>query len=207
MPVVTTQGSGDGGGACGPPASLALRRQRLAEIVASKALTVLDAPVRLSSGGRTSVFIDAKRGLSDWRDLRFACCLAVDMLTARGLMFDRVGGPTLGADALAVGIAAVSDTAWFVVRKRRKTHGTARWLEGAHVGPTNKVLLVDDVVTTGRSMSVAIGRVRDTGAEVVAATTVVDRGSTGSALIQGAGVPYLPMLTRGLFAGLGLERH
>ena len=74
-----------------------------------------------------------------------------------GFRFDAVGGPTLGADALAVGIAAVSDTSWFVVRKEPKGHGTKRWIEGARLGPGVKTLLVDDVVTTGRIAPQGLG--------------------------------------------------
>lgn len=85
---------------------------------------------------------------------------------------DAVGGPTMGADALAVGIAVVSDSRWFFVRKEPKGRGTGRWIEGAQVGPGDKVLLVEDVVTTGGSILKTVEVVRDTGAEVVAAATL-----------------------------------
>lgn len=177
-------------------------REELLEILHAKALRALDRPVRLSSGGWSSHFIDGKRGLAAWKDLRVACQAIVEGVTDAGLEFEAVGGPTMGADALAVGIAAVSDTSWFTVRKEPKGHGTKQWIEGAQVGPGCRVLLVDDVVTTGGSMLKALHIVEGTGADVVAAVTLVDRGESARARLRDRGVAYFPMAT---YEDLGME--
>ena len=170
-------------------------RKQLLDILTEKALRALDRPVRLSSGGWSSHFIDGKESLAAWSDLRIACRAILEAVHSAGFRFDAVGGPTLGADALAVGIAAVSDTSWFVVRKEPKGHGTKRWIEGARLGPGVKTLLVDDVVTTGGSLLKALGIVEETGADIVAAVTLVDRGDLARAKLRERGIAYLPMAT------------
>lgn len=151
--------------------------------------------MRLASGAWSSDFIDGKEALAAWRDLRFASEAILEAVTGAGHRFDAVGGPTMGADALAVGIAAVSDSRWFFVRKEPKGRGTGRWIEGAQVGPGDKVLLVEDVVTTGGSILKTVEVVRDTGAEVVAAATLVDRGDLARPQFEDLGVDYFPMAT------------
>ena len=172
-------------------------REQLVELLRAKALRKLDEPVRLASGAWSSDFIDGKEALAAWRDLRFACEAIFETVAAAaaGHRFDAVGGPTMGADALAVGIAVVSDSRWFFVRKEPKGRGTGRWIEGAQVGPGDKVLLVEDVVTTGGSILKALEIVRDTGAEVVAAATLVDRGDLARPRFEELGVSYFPMAT------------
>ena len=177
-------------------------REQLLEIIRTKALRSLDQPVRLSSGGWSSHFIDGKAGLAAWRDLEVACRAMVEAVADAGLRFDAAGGLTLGADALAVGIAAVSNTRWFVVRKEPKGHGTKRRIEGARVGPGVRTLLVDDVVTTGASIIKALDSIEETGAEVVAAVTLVDRSELARPKLEDRGLVYLPMAT---YRDLGID--
>ena len=170
-------------------------RDRLVELLRAKALRRLDEPVRLASGAWSSDFIDGKEALGAWSDLRFASEVIFETAVAAGHRFDAVGGPTMGADALAVGIAVVSDSRWFFVRKEPKGRGTRRWIEGTQVGPGDRVLLVEDVVTTGGSILKALEIVRHTGAEVVAAATLVDRGDLARPRFEDLGVAYFPMAT------------
>ena len=128
-------------------------RRELLEILKARGYRRLDQPIRLASGAMSSDFIDGKEALAEWRHLRLACEAIVEAVAADGHSFDAVGGLTLGADALAVGIAAVSDCRWFFVRKEPKKRGTRRLIEGAQIGPADTVLLVEDVVTTGGSIS------------------------------------------------------
>ena len=86
-----------------------LLQQELLSILQTQGYRKLDAPVRLASGALSSDFIDGKEALAEWRDLRTASEAIVETVTSAGHSFDAVGGLTMGADALAVGIAAVSD--------------------------------------------------------------------------------------------------
>ena len=176
------------------PSTLTFQEQ-LVDLLIEKGLRSLPMPIRLASGAWSSHFIDGKEALAEWRDLRLASLAIVEAVTNAGHNFDAVGGLTLGADALAVGVAAVSDTKWFFVRKEPKGRGTRRRIEGAQISRGDRVLLVDDVVTSGGSMINAFDAIQETGAEVVAAVTLVDRGDSARPLFENLGVSYFPMAT------------
>lgn len=155
----------------------------------------LPDPVELSSGAMSRDFVDGKRALARGADLRLACECMVDALAEAGIEFDAVGGLTMGADQFAHGVALVADTLWFVVRKEPKGRGTNKLVEGAELGPGVRVVVVEDVVSTGASLLRAVDAVRAEGAEVVAVVTLVDRGEACAPELAGRGLPYLPLLT------------
>ncbi len=171
-------------------------RAQLLEVVKAKGLREADQPFKLSSGEMSNHFIDAKRALAEGSDLRLACEAMAEVAAERGVDYDAVGGLTMGADQFAHGLALVAGKRWFVVRKEPKGRGTNQSVEGAVLGPDDRVLLVDDIVTTGGSIQKAYGRVRDeTGAQVVLAMTVVDRGEVARAFFEAEGVAYEPLFT------------
>lgn len=172
-------------------------RSRLLEIVKQRALIQFDQPRELSSGEMSRDFIDAKAGLSIGRHLALACRVMAASVTDAGIEWDSVGGLTMGADQFAHGIVAAlgDDHEWFVVRKQPKGRGTNRLVEGAVLEPGTRVLLVDDIVTTGGSIRQAHRHVMDTGATVVAAVTLVDRSDIASAYFAETDVTYLPVFT------------
>ena len=179
------------------PAPSETPRSRLLEIVERRALLRFDEPRRLSSGEMSNVFVDAKAGLARGGDLALACRVIAQSVEAAGIDFDAVGGLTLGADQFAHGIAAVldGDVEWFVVRKQAKGRGTNQLVEGARLAAGRRVLLVDDIVTTGGSIRQAHERVAETGADIVAAVTLLDRGDVAARFFAEPGVPYLPVFT------------
>jgi orotate phosphoribosyltransferase len=172
-------------------------RERLLEVVRERGLIQFDEPKQLASGEYSRDFIDAKAALSRGRDLRLACAVIADSVAAAGIGFHAVGGLTLGADQFAHGIAAHldDDHEWFVVRKQPKGRGTDQLVEGATLAAGTRVLLVDDIVTTGGSIRLAHERVVATGASVVAAVTLVDRSDIAAGFFAEVGVPYLPVFT------------
>jgi orotate phosphoribosyltransferase len=172
-------------------------RERLIRVVATKGLLELDEPVTLASGDRSRYFVDGKKALAAGDDLRLACEALIELVRGDGIEFDAVGGMTLGADQFSHGIALLSGCEWFVVRKAAKGRGTNRRIEGAVLTPTTRVLLVDDVVTRGGSIQEAYQVVVDeTGAQVVGAVTLADRGTEAAPkFFASLGIPYRPLLT------------
>ena len=168
---------------------------KLLEILRRKGLTELAEPVQLASGNYSRYFIDGKVALGAGDDLRLAAEAINERVTAAGVDFDAVGGLTLGADALGAAIAVVSGANWFIVRKEAKGRGTNRLVEGTRIGEASRVLLIDDIVTTGGSILKAYESVQATGAQVVAAVTLADRGDDARRSFDERGVPYFPMAT------------
>lgn len=183
---------------------------QLLTILQTQALLKLDRPVQLASGKWSYDFIDAKRALTTWKDLRIASEAIFEAVTNATNMtdvtdatntaaatgnFEAVGGPSTGANALAVGIASVSNSRWFFVRKEPKNRGTERVIEGAQIKLGDKVLLIDDVVTTGGSILKAYEVLKRAGAEIVAAVTLVDRSVHASQKFKQLNIRYLPMTT------------
>lgn len=170
-------------------------RQRVIEIVKQRGLIHFEHPVRLASGELSHDFVDGKAALARGEDLATACRAILLELDAAALSFEAVGGLTMGADQFAHGIALLRSCDWFVVRKEPKNRGTNQLIEGARIGPETRVLLVDDVVTTGGSIQRAHQAIMAAGASVVAAATLVDRGETAGSFFDERGIPYLQLVT------------
>ena len=176
------------------------RRQQIIDIVREHGLLRLPEPVVLASGELSRDFIDGKAALSRGEDLRLA---SEAMLENVGdVEFDAVGGLTMGADQFAHVIAILTGAQWFVVRKEPKGRGTNKLVEGAKVGEGWRVLLVDDVVTTGGSIQKAHDAIVALGATVVAAATLVDRGDVAARYFRERDIPYSRVVT---YRDLGIE--
>lgn len=170
------------------------RRSELLDLLIHRGLIRLDEPVELSSGAHSRYFLDGKRALAAGRDLALACQCMADLASAANIAFDAVGGLTLGADQFAHGISIVDDAEWFVVRKQPKGRGTNKYVEGADLNG-KRVLLVDDVISTGGSSLVAHERIVAEGGNVVLATTLVSRSDEPQERFGAAGITFLPLFT------------
>lgn len=173
--------------------------QRIVDLVNKRGYERRDEPFRLASGQWSQDYIDGKRVVADGDDLRL---VAEAALVAVGDGFDTVGGLTMGADPLAHAIALVKGCKWFSVRKKPKGRGLNKWIEGAELGVHSRVLLVDDVVTSGGSILLAYEQVCQQGASIVGALTLVDRGDTAGATFAALGVPYHVLVTH---SDLGID--
>jgi orotate phosphoribosyltransferase len=155
----------------------------------------------LSSGKKSSFYVDLKATTLHPRGAELIGLEAVRLIRSLGLGVEAVGGLTLGADPIAT---AVSLAAWregllwpaFIVRKEPKAHGTSRYIEGVeNLKPGARVLVLEDVVTTGASGLRAVERLRDAGYQPVAALAVVDREEGGAHAFAQAGVPLHRLAT------------
>ncbi len=104
-----------------------------------------------------------------------------------------VGGLTLGADPIATATSIAAQLEGyhvhaFIIRKEPKGHGTGQWLEGRkNLPPGSKVVIVEDVTTTGGSSMKAVERAEEEGLNVVGIVTLVDREEGAREAIEGAG--------------------
>jgi orotate phosphoribosyltransferase len=167
-------------------------RRQLGALVRTQGYERRAEPFRLTSGGWSHDYVDGKYALASGSALSLASRAVIDVVAEP---FDVVGGPTMGADALAHGVALLSGAAWFSVRKEPKGHGRQAWVEGARLAEGARVVFVEDVVSTGRSLLRAIDRVLELGAVPVAAVTLVDRGPAVARRFADRGIRYEPLLT------------
>jgi orotate phosphoribosyltransferase len=177
-------------------------RNAVLAIVKDRGLTRSEVPLRLASGEMSHDFIDAKAALRQGRDLGTAGEAMLELAGELGIDFDAVGGLTLGADHFAHIVAYLADCEWFTVRKAVKGRGTNKRVEGAVLDAGSRVLLVDDVVTTGGSIREAYEEIQRTCASVTGAITLVDRGETAGRYFRDVGVPYGALVT---YRDLGIE--
>ncbi len=160
-----------------PPTGADALREQLLALVLERGYTRRAEPFQLSSGGTSRDYVDLRRAVALGDDLRLGAEAVIAHVATLGVDFDVVGGMTMGADPVAHAVALLSGRAWFSVRKTEKQHGTRRRIEGGEVGPGVRVLLFEDTISTGRSILEALQVVRDAGAEVVLACTLLDRGT------------------------------
>lgn len=154
--------------------------------------TAVDEPFTLSSGATSRVLFDCADAICDDDTLGFVVTYLLDQVAVG---FDAIGGPALGAGPLVYGAGAVAGRRCFLVREAQKGHGIGGWFKGRFVAG-DRVLMVEDVVTTGDSLLKAMRVVRDHGGVVVGAATLIDRGDVTAAKIADEfDVPYVAMTT------------
>jgi orotate phosphoribosyltransferase len=150
----------------------------------------------LKSGERSDWFIDAKQTTCRPEGMLAVADAALEVLPDD---VTAIGGLTMGADAVAFGVAAVGATRGrrlrsFSVRKEVKDHGGGGRIAGA-LEPGDRVAITEDAVTRGVSMLEAAEVVEAAGAVPVLLLPVVDRGGTCGAMAAAAGLGFHPLVT------------
>jgi orotate phosphoribosyltransferase len=172
---------------------LARARERLIAQLREHALVL--GEVTLTSGAKASYYVDAKRAVL--RPEGFAAVGALLAARVGELGGTAVGGMTMGADPLVCAVlAAGADVNGFIVRKERKTHGLQRRIEGAELQPTDRCVVLEDVVTTGGSTLAAIEALHEAGHTICGVIAVLDRlTGVAAAIERAAGAPYMALVT------------
>ena len=164
-------------------------RQELLQLLARKSFRL--GEFKLSSGGTSDYYIDCRTTTLDARGAQLVGQVFLDAIRERGWNADAIGGLTMGADPIVVAVAVTSGNLnGFLVRKAEKQHGTGRRIEG-FCREGARVLIVDDVCTTGASTVTAIEAAREAGMRVIGVVCLVEREEAkgrpaGEAAAQGA---------------------
>jgi orotate phosphoribosyltransferase len=152
--------------------------------------------VTLAGGAKAHYYVDARRALLRPAGFRAAGELIAAAAVEAGA--SAVGGPATAAippSCAALAVPAGQGLVGFFVRGERKQHGLQRWVEGP-VEAGDKVLVVEDTVTSGGSTVKAIERIREQDIEPVGAVAVVDRLAGGGEAIEAAvASPYRALVT------------
>jgi orotate phosphoribosyltransferase len=153
----------------------------------------------LASGAKSSWYIDCRLTTMSAPGLLLIGPLGLAAIHEAGWRPDAIGGLTMGADPVAYAIAAASMHAGspvdaFSVRKETKRHGTGRRIEG-NFKSGDRVVVIEDVITSGGSALTAIAAIREEGGEVLGLLALVDREAGGREKIEAAGVSVGALVT------------
>ena len=164
----------------------------------------------LTSGRESSFYIDARLTTMSPDGLAVIGRLGLSTIQQSGWHVDAVGGMTLGADPVSYAISYASaglsrPLRAFTVRKEAKTHGTEKLIEGPFRSG-DKVVVIEDVITTGGSALRAIEVVRAEGGTVSGVLAVVDREEGGREKLESTGVSVIALATARQIMSV-LEKH
>ncbi|HEX4782916.1 MAG TPA: orotate phosphoribosyltransferase [Candidatus Sulfotelmatobacter sp.] len=148
-------------------------RQKLLSTLAQKSFRL--GEFKLSSGGTSDYYIDCRTTTLDAKGSRLTGEVFLAEIQQRAWKPHAIGGLTMGADPIVVAVSVVSgELDGFLVRKAEKQHGTGQRIEGFREKGA-RVVIVDDVCTTGASTVQAIEAARDFGFEIVGVMCLVER--------------------------------
>lgn len=154
-------------------ATLTSASQELLRLLASKSFRL--GQFKLASGGTSDYYIDCRTTTLDARGAKLTGEVFLEEIRSRGWQAEAIGGLTMGADPIVVAVSVVSGSLnGFLVRKAEKQHGTGQRIEGFREKGA-RVVIVDDVCTTGGSTIQAIEAAREYGFLVEGVMCLVER--------------------------------
>ena len=151
-------------------------KKSLLQLIKRKALK--RGRVVLSSGKVSDYYLDGRLVTLDSQGAYLVASIILDLIRDKKIM--ALGGPTLGADPIVGAVIALAakrgkKLSGFIVRKSAKRHGMQRLIEGPTLRRGSRIILVDDVVTTGGSLIAAGEALKRQGVKVDCAIVIVDR--------------------------------
>jgi orotate phosphoribosyltransferase len=175
-------------------------RSRLIEIVKARSFSS-GSQMRLVSGRSTTFYFDMKPTMLHPEGAELIARLILEAL--RGSRAELVGGLEMGAVPLATAVSVASQAAGrplpaFFVRKQAKEHGAKKLVEGLAPGESlagKRVVILEDVTTTGGSAMKAIEAAKADGAIIERVISIVDRQEGAAAAFEAAGIPFTALLT------------
>jgi len=166
----------------------------------------LKKKIKLSSGKISNFYIDVRKVSLSSKGIYLISKLVLRIV--KSLNVDAIGGPTLGADPIVSGVCLLAykekmPLKGFLIRKVPKKHGRQKLIEGQVIKPSERVVIVDDVATSGSSLVKSIKILKKDKIKVVGAVTVIDRQEGAAENLAALGCPLKSLFTRGDFLGFG----
>lgn len=174
-------------------------KKQLIQLIFEKAFKYSEEPVfKLVSGRMSNYYFNCKAVTLHPQGMHLIGNIIFDMLQDSDVK--GIGGLTLGADPIAAAVAYTSylrekPVEAFVIRKTAKSHGTMQWIEG-NIKAGDRVAIVDDVITTGKSTIEAINKAKEAGLDIVKVIALVDRQEGGKENIEALGFKVDTVITR-----------
>ena len=174
-------------------------KKHLIQLVLEKAFKYSKEPTfKLVSGAMSNYYFNCKAVTLHPEGMYLIGNIIFDMIKDNNIK--GIGGLTLGADPIANAAAYTSylkkkPIEAFVVRKSAKAHGTMQWIEG-NIKTGDRVVIVDDVITTGKSTIEAINRAVEAQLEIVKVIALIDRQEGGRENIEALGYKVEAVITR-----------
>ncbi len=167
--------------------SINAMKERLGEIILERSFRYSEnPPFTLASGRQSNFYFNCKPTTLDPEGMNLIGAIIFDMVKDSSIT--AAGGLTLGADPIANALSVISyqkgkPIKSFIVRKDVKDHGTRNAIEGS-VKSGDRVLIIDDVITTGGSTITAIEQARKAGLIIDGVITLIDREEGGRENIE-----------------------
>ena len=177
-----------------------INRARLIDLIKERSFQ--EGPAfKLASGKTSTFYFNMKPTMFDSEGAFLVASLILDQI--EGIEADLIGGLEMGAVPIAASVTAIAHMRGrklpaFFVRKQVKQHGTQALVEGLAKGESmsgKKVVVVEDVTTTGGSALKAAEALKAEGAEIVRIITIVDRLDGAAETFENAGFKFVPLLT------------
>jgi orotate phosphoribosyltransferase len=183
--------------------SFMTHKNKLKQLLRRKSL--VRGTFTLASGKVSDYYIDCKLTTLDPEGAVLTGYAVLELLEENGIQADAIGGPPIGAHPIVVAVAAVSflraklegkgkPLPAFLIREQHKSYGLQKQIEGVDLKTISKVVIIDEVCTTGKSTREALKAVEDAGLQVVAVMSLVDREEGGSESLR-RDYTYLPIFT------------
>jgi orotate phosphoribosyltransferase len=178
-------------------------KEQLKQLLRRKSL--VRGTFTLASGKTSDYYIDCKLTTLDPEGAVLTGYTVLELLEENGIEPDAIGGPPIGAHPIASAVAAISHIRAtvegkgkpipaFLIRERHKAYGLQKQIEGIDLKHISKVVIIDEVCTTGKSTREALKVVEEAGLQVLAVLSLVDREEGGSEGLR-RDYTYLPIFT------------
>lgn len=173
-------------------------KNELLELLIEKSLSF--GNFTLSSGKKSNFYFDARICTLSSRGSYLIGNVMLDLICENKVQSDYIGGLSIGADPIITAVSVISyqrqmPINGFLVRKEGKEHGKKKRIEG-YIAEGSKVIIVDDVATTGGSTLSAINAAEEAGHSIEAVLCLVDREEGAKELLRSYN--FIPLFTKTL---------